>query len=456
MNAAARQANLSDSIPTETAIFGLGATGFSCATFLAKQGIAFSLLDTRRHPPELARLTQSMPEVPVITGELSPAQLGCCKRLILSPGVSRDLPLVHAALARGVELIGDIELFARHVRAPVLAVTGSNGKSTVVSLLAELLETTGTRVLAGGNLGIPALDLLSHPEPDYYVLELSSFQLESTNSLAPAVSCILNITPDHLDRYADIAAYSRAKQRIFQHAASVVLNRDDPQLAQLSPPCSTHYFSLRDDNTAAYSVCQRDGMLWLTAHGEALLAVDQLQLAGAHNHANALAALAISDQLGVPLDAQIRALQSFRGLPHRCHSLGFKGAVEWIDDSKGTNVGASCAAIKGVFAERGGVLIAGGQAKGASFAELAEALKERVHSVVLIGADANAIAQVLPAEIATHFALDMDAAVSTAAHLAEPGEAVLLSPGCASFDMFSDYRARGRAFSAAVEALDAA
>jgi UDP-N-acetylmuramoylalanine--D-glutamate ligase len=436
------------SISTPYVVFGLGKTGLSCARFLAQMGKDFTVVDTRDQPSELDSLMQSLPDVAVLTGITSNIAIDGCKHLVLSPGIAREHPLVVSAQRNGVEVIGDIELFARHAKAPVLAVTGSNGKSTVVTMVTEILTRANFDVRFGGNLGVPALDLLADEQPDCFVLELSSFQLESTESLAPSVACILNVSPDHMDRYDGFSNYLKAKTRIYKHADYLVLNADDEALNKLRPQCETQYIS--QSEAASYRIEENGDVSWLVAAGERFMRVDDLAAAGTHNAMNALAAVAITDRMSVPRSAQRQVLTTFRGLPHRCQTVAIINGIEWIDDSKGTNVGATSAAIRGVFSRRRGVLIAGGQGKGADFDVLAADVAGRVHSVILIGEDANTIAASLDRQANIHFAINMCAAVTLGAELARSGEAVLLSPACASFDMFESFEARGQAFVAAV------
>ncbi|MFT4560818.1 MAG: UDP-N-acetylmuramoylalanine--D-glutamate ligase [Gammaproteobacteria bacterium] len=438
-------------IDTECVVFGLGKTGLSCASFLRKRGIECTVVDTREDPPGRDALRQTIPRIRLITGELSLDLLGTCKQIILSPGVSRAHPFVMNALQCGVEVIGDIELFARHNNAPVIAITGSNGKSTVVTMVSNILAAAGFSVKCGGNIGTPALDLLQDAHAvDFFVLELSSFQLESTYSLAPEVACILNVSPDHMDRYADLASYVEAKTRILRGAKFAVLNADTPALGALNPDCTTRHFGLSRSASPSYCSAEVDGAAWLIADKKPLVPVTELTVRGEHNYLNALAAVAITDRLRVARDVQIRILREFQGLAHRCQTIATHKGIDWIDDSKGTNVGASCAAIAGVFAARSGVLVAGGQGKNADFSDLAAIIKQYVRAVVLIGEDANLIAEALDGNVEVHFALDMIAAVSVAERLAESGDAVLLSPGCASLDMFDNFEARGDAFASAV------
>jgi UDP-N-acetylmuramoylalanine--D-glutamate ligase len=439
---------------TEYVVFGLGKTGLSVARFLRNLDIPFSVVDTRDHPPGLEILRSQFSDVNIIPGEPPSEVLGCCKVLVLSPGVPRSHPFVVAALGRGIEVIGDIELFARHANAPVVAVTGSNGKSTVVTMVAGILAEAGRDVRSGGNLGTPALDLLSdQAAPDFYIIELSSFQLESTSSLAPVVACILNISPDHLDRYADLSSYAAAKLRILDRAQCAVLCAEDSILADLKPNCDVRHFGSTDGSGSTYCIEDTDGGAWLFVENLRLMRADALRVHGEHNYLNALAAIAITDVLSVPKSAQTKALREFSGLPHRCQTIASRSNVDWIDDSKGTNVGASCAAISAVFADRHGVLIAGGQAKDADFSAFRLSVQKRVRAVVLIGQDANKLASALEGVTEIYFAIDMSAAVAIAARLALPGEAVLLSPACASLDMFENFEARGLKFADAVHGL---
>ncbi|MBI4694596.1 MAG: UDP-N-acetylmuramoyl-L-alanine--D-glutamate ligase [Gammaproteobacteria bacterium] len=431
----------------------MGKTGLSCARFLAARGEHVMFVDTRSAPPALAAIRELLPAAVTHCGPVAKDALLGARRIIVSPGVPLDHPALVAAAACGIAIAGDVELFAQAARAPVIAITGSNGKSTVTTLVGEILAADGKRVAAGGNLGTPALDLLSDPEPDCYVLELSSFQLETTHSLAARVGAILNVSPDHLDRHKSLEAYAAAKARVLNDASVAVLNADDPIVAVLGGRArSTLTVSLEPDAPANYGVVTRLDGLWLAQDGEPVLAVSELGIKGRHNVFNALAALALTDAAGAARSAQCAVLKRFQGLPHRCNLVAEKLGVTWYDDSKGTNVGASAAAIAGIFADRQGVLIAGGQGKGADFAELAAALPDRVHTVVLIGEDAARIAAAIGTLAAVRHAGSMREAVAIAASAARPGDAVLLSPACASFDMFDDYEHRGREFVAAVAA----
>ena len=432
-------------------VVGLGQTGLSCVRFLAAQGAEVSVVDTRENPPQLSALRREHPTLAVHCGELPLERLLRVANWVISPGVALDHPAVRAAKLAGIAVMGDLELFAQHATAPYIGITGSNGKSTVTTLVAEILAASGATVKAGANLGPPALDLLAPPAPAYYVLELSSFQLEAAHSLAPTVAAILNISADHLDRHHSIDAYAAAKARILCHAQQAVLNADDPRVAALGRECpDVRWISLQQPGDGRYSVLESAGERWLVVGSTRILPSAALQIKGTHNEFNALAALAITDLIGVSRAAQCAVLQRFVGLEHRCRLVAESAGVSWFNDSKGTNVGAASASISGIFATRSGVLIAGGQGKGADFRELRPALAGRVHAVILIGEDARQIAAAIDDIVEVHHARDMRSAVEHAARLSQPGEAVLLSPACASFDMFKNYIARGHAFEAAV------
>jgi UDP-N-acetylmuramoylalanine--D-glutamate ligase len=365
--------------------------------------------------------------------------------------VAPQEPAIVAAQQAGVELLGDIELFARHADAPVVAITGSNGKSTVTTLVGEMAQAAGRVVRVGGNLGTPALALLSAEAPDLYVLELSSFQLELTFSLNAAAAVVLNISEDHLDRHGSLAHYAAIKATIYRGDGTVILNRDDAQVMAMSlPGRATVSFGLDAAPTANdFGLLQRDGQHYLVRGDVALLNVAEMRMAGRHNWANALAALALGEAVGLEMAAMLRVLRDFPGLSHRCQWVAEQQGVNFYEDSKGTNVGATLAALEGMPGERV-VLIAGGQGKGQAFAPLRPAVAARARAVVLLGEDAALIGQALAGAAPLLLATDMADAVAKARTLAQPGDAVLLSPACASFDMFRNYLHRGEAFVAAV------
>ena len=437
-------------------VVGLGKTGASCVRYLAKRGDRVSATDTRRAPPGVAELGGLADSIDLRLGGFDLSLLEGASRVLMSPGVSLEEPIAKEARARGIELLGDIELFARAVRAPVIGITGTNGKSTVTTLVARMAAAAGRRVLAGGNLGEPALDLLEQPAADLYVLELSSFQLETTSSLVLEAAVVLNVTADHLDRYPSVSAYATAKQRIFANAATVVLNADDPWVAAMqdrrfhNPAARTVTFSIARADTD-FSLLRSGTQIYLARRGERLLDTARLKISGLHNAANALAALALGEAVGLPEAAMLEALESFPGLSHRSSWVADIGGVRYIDDSKGTNVGATSAAVAGLPGPL--LIIAGGEGKGQDFAPLAAAFRGKVRLAVLIGKEAPAIAAALQGACPVEFAASMPAAVTAAQRAAVPGDTVLLSPACASFDMFRDYGHRGDVFAAAVQQL---
>ncbi|HXQ31714.1 MAG TPA: UDP-N-acetylmuramoyl-L-alanine--D-glutamate ligase [Steroidobacteraceae bacterium] len=434
-------------------VVGLGKTGVSAVRWLHARGEGVAVTDSRLAPPGLDALGTLGGYFPLHLGGFDLALLDSTDRIVLSPGVSRHEPLVREALARGITVLGDIELFARVKQAPAVAITGTNGKSTVTTLIAEMARAAGRRVLAGGNLGEPALDLLSAPVPELYVLELSSFQLESTDSLELVAAAVLNLTPDHLDRYGSLDEYAAAKARIFAHAATAIVNLDDPRVASLPRAGQRRVgFSLTRAD-ADWGLVTAGGEASLSRAGEPLLPLRELRLPGRHNAANALAALAVGAVAGLPLAPMLATLRHFAGLAHRSEWVAERRGVRFIDDSKGTNVGATVAAVEGLAGPL--IVIAGGDGKGQDFAPLAAAFRGKVRHAVLIGHDREQLARALAGACSTEFAHDMDAAVAAAARAAVPGDCVLLSPACASLDMFRDYAHRGEMFAAAARSLDA-
>jgi UDP-N-acetylmuramoylalanine--D-glutamate ligase len=401
-------------------------------------------------PSGLGELQQTFPQVPCYLGGFADAVFAKAARLIVSPGVSLQTPAIADAAARGVPLWGDIELFARLVTAPVAAITGSNGKSTVTTLLGLMAQQTGVQVAVGGNLGTPALELLERVGTELYVLELSSFQLETTDSLNARVATVLNISPDHMDRYADLAAYKRAKQRIFQGNGCMVINADDSAVAAMvASGRRVISFTLNEPDAAQFGLRCYAGQTWLAYGADCWLATTALKLGGTHNLANGLAALSMGHALGLKRQAMLAALRTFTGLPHRTQLVLERAGVRWFDDSKGTNVGATIAAVNGLPGRL--VLIAGGDGKGQDFNPLRRVLAQKVSALVLMGRDAPQIATAVGETVPVHRVRDMNQAVALAAQLAQPGDSVLLSPACASYDMFNNYEERGAAFAAAVQ-----
>ena len=441
-------------------VLGLGMTGLSLARHLARGGADVRVADTRSDPPRRAALAAELPALRVDTGELSDATFAGADLIAISPGVAQHDPAIRAAVADGAELVGDIELFARALPADrkVLAVTGTNGKTTVASLAGALARAAGLSTIVAGNIGNPVLDVLGEieagaPWPDAFVLELSSYQLETTSSLAPVAATVLNVAPNHMDRYAGIADYAAAKARIFEHATVQVLNRDDPivRLMRLPGRTAQTFGAGVPLSEEEWGLVERAGDFWLARGGELIMQASRLALVGRHNALNALAALALVSSVAKPGRALLDALAGFRGLPHRMAPIADAGGVLFVDDSKGTTVAATQVALEG--AGRPVVLIAGGDGKGQSFAPLRSSVDRACRAVLLIGRDAPQIARALAGTSArVEMAGTLDVAVGRAIDLALPGDAVLLSPACASLDQFRDYVERGRRFAEVVRA----
>jgi UDP-N-acetylmuramoylalanine--D-glutamate ligase len=431
-----------------TLVLGMGATGAACARYLAASGSPACFADSRPAPPQLATIRALLPAAELCTGGI-PAQLpAAVTQIVISPGVPLDLPLLAEARARGVPCSSDIDLFASLARAPVLGITGSNGKSTVTTMAGHLLAAVDAGVAVGGNLGTPALDLLA-ADIRLYVLELSSFQLERSQPLPLRAATILNITPDHLDLHGDMAAYARAKGRIWAAAEVVVVNRDAPETHGLIPPGATvSGYGLGVPRGDDFGIGARSDGPWLMRGTTPLLPAAALPVAGRHNASNALAALALVAAAGMDPVVVAPALRSYRALPHRMAVVPTTDGITWIDDSKATNVGAAETAIRSTSGPL--VLIAGGDAKGASFEGIAAALADRPAVAILLGRDREQLAVALATTCRVERVADMPEAVRRARSLATQGATVLLAPACSSLDMFRDYADRGAQFQAAV------
>lgn len=437
------------------AVVGAGVTGRSVVRFLSAQKMPFDWFDTRDSLESLNLLDGDQLEAPLELGKIEIDRLCGYDEIILSPGLAKNEPYILEAEKVGAKVIGDIELFARHADAPVAAVTGSNGKSSVTTLLADVAIACGRNAIAAGNLGEPALDQLGL-DYDLYVLELSSFQLETTSSLRPAAAVILNLSPDHLDRYPDMIHYHSAKQRIHIGAAGIVTNRDDLLTSALSADATKHIsFGFDEPDLGQYGLRTREGKTFIARGLESLCDVEEVQLKGRHNLANAMAVLAMAEILELDIEKTIKTLCGFKGLAHRCELAANRNGTLWVNDSKATNTGASIAAIRGLVDEIDGqiILIAGGQSKGQSFEEFGEVVSASCGEVVLMGEDAAQIAQSLKNGPAVHRVASIQDAVSLAGELAKHGDCVLLSPACASFDQFSGYQDRGNQFKRALEQL---
>jgi UDP-N-acetylmuramoylalanine--D-glutamate ligase len=432
-------------------IVGLGTTGLSVARFLAGQGIEFAVVDSRREPPGLAELQKTLPDAAVFLGGLQPSAFAAATHLVISPGVPLDSPAINRSLRAGIPLLSDIDLFACMANAPVIAITGSNGKSTVTTLVGLMAREAGLRVGVGGNLGPPALDILDD-EAMFYVLELSSFQLERGSLLEPVAATVLNISADHMDRYVDLAAYVEAKRRIFKGRGVMVLNNDDARVAAMAEPGRACLrFGLKDDIGLDYSVRSVAGAEWIVRRGEPLMPTAEIGIRGRHNVANALAALALGNSIGLPFDPMREVLKNFPGLDHRMQWVAEIDGITYINDSKATNVGACVAALDGLPGKA--VLLAGGDGKGADFSVLAPVAAKTVRAAVLMGRDAPLLEEALAPVVPVVRAATMRQGVRAARALARPGDTVLLAPACASLDQYTDYQERGRVFAEAVRSM---
>ena len=436
-----------------TVILGMGITGLSVARFLSKANHSFVIMDSRHEPPNLAIFQREFPSVLIITGGFDETWILKATEIVVSPGLSLSLPELKAAKKTNISIITDIDIFKRFARAPVIAITGSNGKSTVTTLVAEMAKTNAIEVAVGGNLGTPALDLLEK-NPDCYVLELSSFQLEGVNNLGATVATVLNVSEDHMDRYPDFLTYALAKQRIYQGAKNIIINRDDA-LTQpmMGVDAVAENFGINEPLWHQWGLRKLEDLYWLCYGQEQLISQDNLLLKGRHNLINVLASLAIARVMDWNLELCINVAKTFKGLDHRCQWIKTINNVEYINDSKATNVGATIAAIKGLAENKNIILIAGGEGKGGNFEKLEVPLRQFVKQLILIGTDGGKIAEYWTENTKAIFVNSMVEAVNQAYTLAVSGDIVLLSPACASFDMFANFEDRGEQFNGAVEAL---
>lgn len=430
-------------------VVGLGDTGISVAHYLQSLDFKFAIIDSRAKPPMMEEFFQQMPDTPVFTGGFDEAAFKVATHLVVSPGVSLNEHAVIKAIANGSKIVSDIDLFACSVDAPIVAISGSNGKSTVTTMLGEMAKAAGIQVGVGGNLGTPALDLLA-VDAQLYVLELSSFQLERTSALNAAAGTVLNVSADHLDRHADLSEYAREKQRVFRGDGAMIINADDPVVCAMQDD-GRKTFTFSITKKADFHLAYQGNTEYLMHNESYLMPLADLPLEGRHNAANALAALALGVSVGLNEQVMCDALRTFKGLSHRMQRVAEIRGVTWVNDSKATNIGACVAALQGYA--RKVILIAGGDAKGADMNELTPAIKEKAKSVVLMGKDAALIKQALNDCVPVYSADNMVQAVQIAADLADAGESVLLSPACASLDQYKNYQDRGEKFTKAVLAL---
>ncbi|MCQ8226548.1 UDP-N-acetylmuramoyl-L-alanine--D-glutamate ligase [Pantoea trifolii] len=420
-------------------IIGLGITGLSCVDFFLAQGVTPRVMDTRVSPPGLDKLPASVERY---VGGINSDWLLASDLIIASPGIALAHPALSEAADAGIEIIGDIELFCREAQAPIVAITGSNGKSTVTTLVGEMARAAGWQVGVGGNIGLPALTLLKSPA-QLYVLELSSFQLETTHSLKAAAATILNLTEDHMDRYPlGMQQYRAAKLRIYENASVCVVNADDGMtmpVRGVDQRCVSFGINLGD-----YHLNQQQGSTWLRAKGEKVLNTDEMTLVGQHNYTNALAALALADAVNIPRASSLKALTTFTGLTHRFQLVHEANGVRWINDSKATNVGSTEAALNGLKVKGTLWLLLGGDGKSADFSPLARYLQGDSVKLFCFGRDGDALAALRP-EIATRTETMQQAMTQIAAQV-KAGDMVLLSPACASLDQFRNFEQRGDQF----------
>lgn len=436
-----------------TVVIGLGVTGLSVVRYLLAQGVRVVACDSRENPPNLALVKQLFPELSIQLGPLEVEFLCSAHEIIISPGLSRKEAVIKQAIDTGISVVGDVELFARAVKAPVVAITGSNGKTTVTTLVGEMAKAAGLNVVVAGNIGLPVLDTLNDAV-DLYVLELSSFQLESTQSLKPVVATVLNVSADHMDRYDSFMEYALTKQRIAFGAKTIVVNKQDPLT---EPPFADGVkricFGAAQADLKDFGLYGGDLMKGF----KPLIALADLKLVGLHNYTNAAAALALAEAANVPMDACLKALVEFRGLPHRCELVATVGGIDFINDSKATNVGATVAALEGFIGSAKNIhIILGGDGKGADFSRLIPALKSTAKTVILIGKDAPQLEQLISrglSELPIINESSLEQAVVSAFRGASAGDFILLSPACASLDMFSSFEQRGDVFSQAAKGL---
>ena len=431
------------------AIIGLGESGLSCVNYYRDKKIAVTVFDTRSEPPGKDQLDST---TELICGPLSTEALCRFNLLVVSPGIAISTPAIDAAIKAGVEVVGDIELFARELasvkyqHAKLVTITGSNGKSTVTSLLGEMAKSANVKVGVGGNIGVPALDLLDS-DNELYILELSSFQLETSESLNADISTILNVSEDHLDRYENYQSYIKAKHKIYAQSQSILSNRDDSLTFSAKHPQTSFGFNNQD-----YGLIEHQSEIYLSYQQQPLLACSALKLSGKHNWMNALAAIALGKHISLPMTAMIETLTSYTGLRHRCEFVKEIKGVRWINDSKATNIGATQAALMGLSDTISGNVhvILGGDGKGAEFSELKPVLAQVEGEIVCLGQDAELIALQHEQSI---IVTKMDEAVNYIASHAKEGDLVILSPACASLDMYKNFMVRGEHFIELVEML---
>jgi UDP-N-acetylmuramoylalanine--D-glutamate ligase len=438
----------------DVVIVGLGKTGLSCFRYLSNQGLNVAITDSREEPPELLELKAEFESASVYLGQINEQVLLASDQIILSPGVSLDNKSIKLSIENNIPVFGDIELFCQKAQAPIIAVSGSNGKSTVTTIVAEMTRLAGLKTYVGGNIGIPALDLLSDSTPDLYVLELSSFQLETTYSLNAHASVVLNVSPDHMDRYSSLKDYVNTKKRIYSGQGLMVLNKDEEYIHSIiDSKRDIIYFSLGAPEGESFGLINHNNEVWLSQGNEKIINKNQLKIKGEHNISNALAAMALAGAVNVPTNIMADVLKNFTGLEHRCQLVREIDNVSWYNDSKATNVGACIASITGLCELGNIILIAGGDSKGADLSGLNPIVKKYIKRVFLFGIDANKLADVMGSDVDKEFVNNMNEAVKGASKIADSDDIVLLAPACSSLDMYKNYQQRGDAFISAIDAL---
>lgn len=436
----------------KTMIAGLGKTGYACANFLAQKNIYADIVDSRGTPPYLTELQKNLPDLRLSLGSFPKNLPDDVELLIVSPGVSYKEPFIRNAITEGKRVVSDIELFSYYAEAPVVAITGSNGKSTVTTLIGEIIRAAELKVQVGGNLGTPAVELLLGPRPDFYVLEVSSFQLDLTHYFPVSAAVVMNVTQDHMDRYDSIDEYASSKQKIYRDTKVAIVNKDDPIVLSMDTgEAEIFYFSKNEPEEGEWGLRMLQGERWLCFGRQAMLSATELRISGLHNQINLLAAFALTYAINIPEKAMLEAGRKFQGLPHRCQLINESEGIKWFNDSKATNVGAAIAAINGMYEPI--VLIAGGDGKGADFSSLVSAAQNKVRVAILLGRDARKIEEVLRGVIEIVRVNTMKEAVQAASNIAKYGDCVLLAPACASLDMYNSYEERGDDFSNCVRKL---
>lgn len=434
-------------------VVGLGATGYSVVRYLRARGLSVSVVDSRQTPPLAQTLSNNYPDVACYFGELDTQVITQSSLLVVSPGIALNNPVIREAKYSGAQIVGDVELFLQENTQPVIAITGSNGKSTVTTLVGEMCRESGKKAWVAGNIGLPVLDALTD-QIDYNVavLELSSFQLETTSKVPAQAAAILNISADHMDRYDSMGDYVLAKARILRGAQCAVLPRHDEQLKQITTTNKVIDFDLDEpDSDNSFGIKRQSNQRWLVKGDERLMKLRDVPLTGLHNVKNVLSAFALLECFSLPLDSLVQAVKGFQGLPHRMQTIAVHNQVTWVNDSKATNIGATNTALKNL--EQDVIWIAGGQGKGADFTELRDAVSSNIKQLILFGEDAHQIANALSDLLAIEHVQDMQSAVAFAAQQAQPDDIVLLSPACASLDMYVSFEHRGQDFADHVKAL---